>query len=93
MEHSSTTFSVVKDEAVYIVKNVPCLECHVCGQISYSQETAKELDRYVSGRAIPARQIKAWIYQWGDAVVEIPQNEVSVTTAVPMTGIVSTIAT
>lgn len=91
METSKTTFSVVKDEAVYVVKNVPCLECPNCGDISYSQDTAKELDRYVSGRVIPAKQSKAWIFQWGDPVVEIPQNEVSTTTASPTIGVMTTL--
>ncbi len=75
MEESKTTFTVVKDNDVYVVKSVPCLECPVCGHISFTQSTSKKLDSYVSGRVIPAKQSKARIFNWGDPVVEIPRKE------------------
>jgi YgiT-type zinc finger domain-containing protein len=71
LEESKTTFTVVKDNDVYVVKSVPCLECPVCGHVSYTQSTSKKLDRYVSGGVSPAKQSMALIFIWGDPVEEI----------------------
>lgn len=75
MDESTTTFTVVREHGVYVVKNVPCLECPVCEDVSFSSEVAKKLERYTSGRAIPVRAIKSWVFNWGEPIVEIPKTE------------------
>jgi YgiT-type zinc finger domain-containing protein len=80
MEESKTTFTVVRDNDVYVVKRVPCIACQVCGHVSFTQSTSKELDRYVSGRVIPPKQSNAWIFNWGEIVAEIPQKKATKTT-------------
>ena len=81
MEESKTTFTVVRDNDVYVVKSVPCIECPVCEHVSFTQSTSKELDRYVSGGVIPAKQSRARIFNWDEPVVEIPRKETTSATA------------
>jgi len=73
MVDAFTTFTVLRDGAVYVVENVPCLECPVCGHISFNQDVAGRLERYCSGRALPEKTIKAWVYRWGTPIIEIPK--------------------
>lgn len=74
-----TTFMVSKDEAVYVVQNVPCLECPICENVSFTQDVANKLEQYCSGRVIPAKTVQAWVYRWGSPIIEIPkaQGEIS----------------
>ena len=81
MEESKTTFTVVRGNDVYVVKSVPCIECPVCGHVSYTQSTSKKLDRYVSGRVSPAKQSKARIFNWDEPVIEITRKETANRTA------------
>lgn len=75
MVDAFTTFTVLKDDAVYVVEDVPCLECPLCGHESFTQDIAKELEKYCSGRAIPLRAARAWVYKWGTTIIEIPRSE------------------
>jgi YgiT-type zinc finger domain-containing protein len=73
MEDSTTTFTVVKGDDVYVVENVPCLECPVCEHISFTQNVAKKLELYASGRLIPIKTKRAWAYKWQDPIIEVPK--------------------
>ena len=44
---STTTFMVDLGNCIIIVKNVPCFQCSQCGEISYSDEVAKRLEKIV----------------------------------------------
>ena len=44
---STTTFMVDLGNCIIIVKNVPCFQCSQCGEISYSNEVAKRLEKIV----------------------------------------------
>ena len=76
-----TTFTVVKNDAVYIVQEVPALDCSTCGHASFPQETAKLLERYTSGRAIPTRTMTAWTFRWGEPIIEISKTSIKGTEA------------
>jgi len=43
----STTFMVDIDKSIIIVKNVPSHACSQCGEVSYSNEVAKQLEKIV----------------------------------------------
>jgi len=74
MKESTTTFTVVRKRQVYVVENVPCFECDICGHISYGQDVAKSLETYTSGRAVPFdTSYKTFAYRWNVPVVEIPK--------------------
>jgi YgiT-type zinc finger domain-containing protein len=70
MTESTTTFTVVKGNNVYIVEGVPCLECQVCENTSFTQDVAKRLEQYASGRAIPVKTKTAWVYDWKEPIIE-----------------------
>ena len=48
LENKLTTFMVELDNCIVIVKNVPSLVCKQCGEVSYSNEVAKQLERLVN---------------------------------------------
>ena len=43
-----TTFMVDVDKCIIIVKNVPSQVCEQCGESSYSNDVAKQLERIVN---------------------------------------------
>ncbi|MDO4488625.1 MAG: YgiT-type zinc finger protein [Eubacteriales bacterium] len=45
---SKTLFSVELDGYIIVVKNVPCLECYMCGEIYFSDEVSNRLSRIVN---------------------------------------------
>lgn len=47
LEHKMTTFMVELDHCIIIVRNVPSLVCRQCGEVSYSEEVAEQLERIV----------------------------------------------
>ena len=75
MEPAKTRFSVVKKNAVYVVCDVPSLQCSLCGETVYDGETASQLERLTSGRIVPRAMLNAWVYNWDDAVLEISKGE------------------
>lgn len=79
MRDSSTTFTIVNKEVVYVVEHVPCLECPVCEHISFSQDVAKKLECYTSGRVIvvPTRHREASVFKYGDPFIEISKQSIS----------------
>lgn len=47
MKESTTTHVVDLGECLIIIRNVPCLECEMCGEIAFTNEVAGHLDRIV----------------------------------------------
>lgn len=48
LEDKNTTFMVELDKCIIIVKNVPSQVCKQCGEVSYSNEVAKQLEKLVN---------------------------------------------
>ena len=49
LENKTTTFMVELDNCIIIIiKNVPSQVCKQCGEVSYSDEVAKQLERLVN---------------------------------------------
>ena len=48
MEHKLTNFTVDLGHCIVIVKNVPSEVCTQCGEISYSHDVAKRLEKIVA---------------------------------------------
>jgi len=75
MIDSTTTFTVVRNHQVYVTEKVPCLECSVCGHISFSQDTAKRLEEYSSGKVIPFNtSYRAFVFKWNDPVIKVEKT-------------------
>ena len=70
-----TTFTIVKRGAAYITEDVPCWRYPVCEHVAFTQDVAKQLEKYSSGRSLPRKSYKAWVYKWGDAIMEIATIE------------------
>ena len=47
LEDKNTTFMVELENCIIIIKNVPSQVCKQCGDISYSNEVAKQLEKLV----------------------------------------------
>ena len=41
---TKTTFTVEYKECLIIVRNVPCLECQLCGEVTFSDEVSAHLE-------------------------------------------------
>ncbi|WP_196606522.1 type II toxin-antitoxin system MqsA family antitoxin [Pectinatus frisingensis] len=48
LENKNTTYMVDLGNCIVIVKNVPSQVCSQCGEISYSNDVAKELEKIVN---------------------------------------------
>ena len=48
LENKNTTFMVELDNCIIIIKNVPSQVCKQCGEVSYSDEVAKQLEKLVN---------------------------------------------
>lgn len=47
--NTKTTFTVEYNECIIVVKNVPCLECEICGEITFTDEVSEKLELLVNG--------------------------------------------
>ena len=43
-----TTFTVEYKDCIIVVKNVPCFECQVCGETTFSDEVSERLEKIVN---------------------------------------------
>ena len=48
LEEKNTTFMVELDNCIIIIKNVPSLVFEQCGEVSYSNEVSKQLEKLVN---------------------------------------------
>lgn len=48
VRNSFTTHVVNYNNSVIIIKNVPCEECELCGEIFYSDKVAEQLEKLVN---------------------------------------------
>ena len=60
---SVTTHVVSYEDCLIIIKNVPCLECSLCGEKYYSDEVAVQLDKIVSAAKKMTQEISVIDYR------------------------------
>ena len=48
LENKNTTFMVELDNCIIIIKNVPSMVCRQCGEVTYSNEVAKQIEKLVN---------------------------------------------
>ena len=48
MENKNTTFMVELNNCIIIIKNVPSQVCSQCGEVSYSDQVAKQLEKLIN---------------------------------------------
>ena len=57
LEDKATTFMVDLGDCIVIVKNVPSQVCSQCGEVSYSDTVARELEKIVNSVRRSATEI------------------------------------
>lgn len=45
---TKTTFTVKYNDCIIIIKNVPCLKCAVCEEITFTDEVSEKLESIVN---------------------------------------------
>lgn len=45
---TKTTFTVEYNDCIIVIKNVPCLECEICGEITFTDEVSEKLELLVN---------------------------------------------
>ena len=45
---TTTTFTVEYKNCVIVIRNVPCFECQICGEVIFSDEVSAHLEELVS---------------------------------------------
>ena len=48
LEDKKTTFMIESNNCIIIIKNVPSQVCKQCGEVSYSDEVSKQLEKLVN---------------------------------------------
>lgn len=46
---TKTTFTVEYEGCIVVVKNVPCTECSICGEVFFSDEVSAKLELLIEG--------------------------------------------
>lgn len=41
---TTTTFTVEYNDCIIVIKNVPCLECQMCGETTFTDDVAEKLE-------------------------------------------------
>lgn len=50
---TSTTFTVEYKGCIIVIRNVPCLECRICGETTFTEEVSARLEEIIeSAKAI-----------------------------------------
>ena len=45
---TKTTFTVEYNNCIIVIKNVPCLECLKCGEITFTDEVSEKIENLVN---------------------------------------------
>lgn len=45
---TKTTFTVDYKDCIIVIKNVPCLECEICGEVTFTDEVSERLEKMVN---------------------------------------------
>ena len=45
---TKTTFTVEYKDCIIVIKNVPCLECEICGEITFTDVVSEKLELLVN---------------------------------------------
>ena len=48
----TTTFTVEYGDCIIVIRNVPCMECQVCGEETFSDEVARRLEQLVESAKV-----------------------------------------
>lgn len=46
--NTKTTFTVEYKGCIIVIKNVPCLECEICGEVTFTDKVSEKLESLVN---------------------------------------------
>lgn len=55
--NSKTAFAVEHMDGIIVIKNVPCFECEICGEITFSDDVSEKLERIVESAKMLMQEI------------------------------------
>ena len=61
--NKKTTFTVEYNDCIIVVKNVPCLECPICGEITFTDDVSAKLEMLVESAKKIMQEISVIDYQ------------------------------
>ncbi|MBE5915569.1 MAG: type II toxin-antitoxin system MqsA family antitoxin [Pseudobutyrivibrio ruminis] len=61
--NTKTTFTVEYNDCIIVVKNVPCLECPICGEITFTDDVSAKLEVLVESAKKIMQEISVIDYQ------------------------------
>ena len=61
--NTKTTFTVEYNDCIIVVKNVPCLECPICGEITFTDDVSAKLEMLVESAKKKMQEISVIDYQ------------------------------
>lgn len=59
---TKTTFTVGYQECIIVVRNVPCLECLICGEVTFTDEVSERLEKLVNAAKSVLQEISVIDY-------------------------------
>lgn len=59
---TKTTFTVEYNDCIIVVKNVPCMECQMCGEVMFSDEVSAKLETIVEAAKKVVQEISVIDY-------------------------------
>lgn len=59
---TKTTFTVEYQECIIVVRNVPCLECPICGEVTFTDEVSERLEKLVNAAKSVLQEISVIDY-------------------------------
>ncbi|AOZ97921.1 type II toxin-antitoxin system MqsA family antitoxin [Butyrivibrio hungatei] len=59
---STTTFTVEYKECIIVIKNVPCFECQICGEVTFTDEVSAKLEKLIDTAKIIMQDISVIDY-------------------------------
>ena len=71
--NTKTTFTVESNDCIIVVKNVPCLECLMCGEITFTDDVSAKLEILVKSAKTIRQEIAVIDFQKRTSSV-MPRN-------------------
>jgi YgiT-type zinc finger domain-containing protein len=60
---TKTTFTVEYKGGLIVVKNVPCLECPACGEVTFENEVSEHLEVLLNAKKILLQELAVIDYE------------------------------
>lgn len=59
---ATTTFTVEYNGCIIVIRNVPCFECPICGEITFSDDVSSRLEEIVASTKVVLQDVSVIDY-------------------------------